>query len=74
MELAKKDSQRIKHGKCGRKKCTFTFLTRFMITRLFRKRGSPLEFRYDLAKATKTRKVENIVKIFDLDLKLQASI
>ena len=35
MRVAEKDSQRIKRGKGGRKKCRFTFSTRFIVTRLF---------------------------------------
>ena len=57
MEVAEKDSQRIKRGKGGRKKSRFTFLTRFIITRLFKKLGSS----ENLAKATKTGNVDNII-------------
>ena len=48
MEVAEKDSQRIKRGKGGRKKSRFTFSTRFIITRLFKKPGSSKDFKYDL--------------------------
>ena len=60
MEVAEKDSQRIKCGKGDRKKCRFTFSARFRITRLFKKRGSSEDFKYDLAKATKSGNVDNI--------------
>ena len=53
MEVTEKDSQRIERGKGGRKKCRCTFSIRFMITRLFNKRRSSEDFKYDLAKATK---------------------
>ena len=54
MEVAEKESQRIKRDKGGRRKCTFIFSTRFIINRLFKKRGSSEDFKYYLAKATKT--------------------
>ena len=56
MEVPERDSQRLKSGKSVRKKCAFTFLNRFRITRLFKKRGSPENFKYDLIKATKNGK------------------
>ena len=61
MEVAEKDSQRIKCGKGGRTKCRFTFSTLFIITRFFKKRGSSKDFKYDLAKATKTGNVDDII-------------
>ena len=61
MEVAGKDSQRIKRGKGGRKKCRFNFLTRFMITRIFKKRGFSEDSKYGLAEATKTGNVDNII-------------
>ena len=61
MELAEKDSQRIKRGKGGRKKCRLTVSTRFIITRLYKKRGSSEDFKNDLATATKTGNVDNII-------------
>ena len=73
MELAEKDSQRIKRGKSGRKKCGFTFSTRFIITRLFKKRRFLEDFKYDSAKATKTETLMILSTLFDLVLKLQAS-
>ena len=61
MEVAEKDSKRIKCGKGGRKKCRFTFSTRFMITRFFKKRGSSEDLKYDLVKATKTGNVDDSI-------------
>ena len=61
MEVAEKVSQRTKRGKSGCKKCRFTFSTRFIITRLFMKRGPSEDFKYDLAKATKTGNVDDII-------------
>ena len=49
MEVAEKESVRLKRGKSGRKKCRFTSPTRFMITRLFKKQGSSEDFKNDLA-------------------------
>ena len=40
MEVAEKDSQRIKRGKGGRRKCRFNFPIRFTITRLIKQRES----------------------------------
>ena len=45
MEVAKKGSHRIKRGTGGRKKSRFTFSTSFVITRLFKKRGSSEDFK-----------------------------
>ena len=59
MEVAEKNSQRIKRGKRVRKKCRFTFSIRFIITRLIKKRGSSEYFKYNLA--TKTGKLEDII-------------
>ena len=53
IEVAGKDSQRIKRGKGGCKKCRLTFSTRFVVTRLFKKRESSEDFKYDLAKETR---------------------
>ena len=61
MKAAKKNSQSIKRGKSGRKKCRFTFSICFMIARLFKKRESSEDFKYDLAKATKTKNFDNII-------------
>ena len=60
MEVAEKDSQRIKRGKGGRKKCRF-FSSLFMITRLSKKRGSSEDLKYDLAKATKTANIDDTI-------------
>ena len=62
MEVAEKDFQRIKRGKVGRKKCSFTYWTLFMITRLIRKRGYLEDFKYDLAKATKIESIDDFIK------------
>ena len=70
MEVAEKDSQRIKRGKWCRKKCRFTFSTRFKITGLFKKRGSSKDFKYDLAKSTKTGNVDNIINTIQTRLKI----
>ena len=73
MEVAEKDTQRKKRGKSGRKKFRFTFSTRFIITRLFKERGSSEDFKYNLAKATKPEDLTILSTLFDLGLKLQAS-
>ena len=70
MEVSEKDSQRKKRGKGGRKKCRFTFSTRFIVTRLFKKRGSLEDFKYDLAKATKTENVDDVINTIRSRLKI----
>ena len=60
MEVDKKDSQKKKRGKVGHKKTRF-FSTHFLITRLFEKPGCSRDFKYDLAKATKTGNVDDIL-------------
>ena len=59
MEVAEKESQRIKRGKVVAKSVDFS--TRFLITHLFKKRGFSEGFKFDLAKATKTGNVDDII-------------
>ena len=71
LEVAGKDSQRIKRDKGGRRKCRFTFFsTRFIITRFFKKRDLRKIFKYDLAKATKTGSVDDIINTIRSRLKI----
>ena len=70
MEVAEKDSLRIKRSKSGCKKCRFNLLTRFIITRLFKKRGSSEDFKYDLAKATKTGNFDDIINTIQSRLEI----
>ena len=44
-----------------------------MITRLFRKRGSSEDFKYDLAKVTKTGNVDNIINNIRSGLEITGS-
>ena len=44
-----------------------------MVFQLFKKRGSSEDFKYELAKATKTRNVDNNINTIGSRLKLQAS-
>ena len=71
MEVAENDSQRVKRGKGGPNKCRFTFLTHFLITRLFKKRGTSEDFKYDLAKATKTGNVDENIDTIRSRLEIQ---
>ena len=70
MGVAEKDSQIIKRNKGGRKKCRFTFLTCFTITRLFKKSVSLEDFQNSLAKATKTGNVDDIINTIQSRLEI----
>ena len=61
----------MKRGKGGPNKCRFNFLTHFLITRLFKKRGTSEDFKYDLAKATKTGNVDENIDTIRSRLEIQ---